>query len=82
MYHDTIQNGIKITTVIIKTDCTQGRSKSKLYFKDSKNKREYVSLNYTYCSIFNVGDTISVYKNQEKDWYEIDPLMLIQRMKK
>ena len=76
MYNDTINTGINIKTPIIKIGCTTGRSKSRLYFRNNKKEVKHVNVSDTECQKFKIGDTISIYENNNHDWYEIDPLSL------
>lgn len=70
---ETIQSGNLIKTVVRNIDCTIGKSKSRLYFKNSDGIIKHVNLQYSDCLKFNKGDTIGVFENKEDDWYEIDP---------
>ena len=74
MYDQTITKGAKIRASIINIDCSDGRrTKSRLYFKNSRNEVKHVNINYAECQKYKVNDTIYVYVNTEKDWYEIAP---------
>jgi hypothetical protein len=76
MYDETINAGRNIKTSIINIGCNSGRSKSRLYFRDTKKEVKHVNVSNTECQMFKIGDTISVYENTDKDWYEIDPSSL------
>jgi ribosomal protein S17 len=69
---DTIENGINYKARIIDVGCSD-RTKSRLYFKNLKNKKNHVNVSKSDCLMFKVGDTISVFENKTAEWYEIDP---------
>jgi hypothetical protein len=69
----TLQSGKKIQVWIFKVDCTTGKTKSRPYFGNEKGEIKHVNVNYQDCERFKVDDTIYVYENKDKDWYEIDP---------
>ena len=61
MYRETINNGRNIRAAIINIDCTNGKGKSRLYFKNEINEVQHVNVSYTECQAFHRGDSISVY---------------------
>ena len=73
MYKDTINTGVKFKAPITNIDCTNGRSKSRLSFRNNNKEVKHVNVDYTECQKYKIGDTISIYENTDKDWYEIDP---------
>lgn len=75
MYYKTINTGLKIKTAIINIDCSNGRTKSRLYFKNSKKQIKHVNVNRIECEKYKIGDTIFVFENDKNDWYEIDTLV-------
>ncbi|MCU7549572.1 hypothetical protein OCK74_10630 [Chitinophagaceae bacterium LB-8] len=65
-----------IRTTIIDISFSNGNRKSKLYFRNSQNEVKHVNVNYSECQEYKHGDTITVYANDESDWYEIAPSTL------
>jgi len=75
-YTDTIKIGKNFTTAIINIECSERRSKSRLYIKNQKNELKHVTVNYFQCTRYKIGDIISVYVNQDKDFYVLSPSSL------
>ena len=78
MYNKTINNGGRINTSIIQIDCRSGKTKSRLYFRNLKHEVKHINVSFHQCNSYKIGDTITVFINEENDWYEIDPSTLIR----
>ena len=76
MYETTSKTGKRFQTVITNVDCTNGKTRSRLYFKYENNEVKHVNVTYSQCNMFNIGDTISVFVNEKEEWFEIDPTSL------
>ncbi|RYE53199.1 MAG: hypothetical protein EOP48_14920 [Sphingobacteriales bacterium] len=76
MTSDTIQTGTRLQVIVTNVDCTNGKTKSRLYFRNDESAVKHVNVNYQDCQSYQPGDTIAVYRNKDKDWYEIDPVSL------
>jgi hypothetical protein len=73
-YNETVTKGVKIRTTVIDIGCTDSkRAKSRLYFRNSRNEIKHINISYLECMKYKVGEPISLYANEEGDWYEIDP---------
>ena len=66
--NETYQSGKLYKTKVTNIDCTIGKSKSRLYFRNSQGSVKHVNIKYLDCLKFNKGDTISVYENSDEDW--------------
>jgi hypothetical protein len=70
---ETLQLGKQIQVLITSVYCTDSkRTKSSLFFRTVEGEVNHVNLKYEDCKLYKAGDTISVYKNTDKTWYEID----------
>lgn len=78
MRDTALSKGKKIKAIISKVYCTNAKSKSSLYFIDEKNVVRHVNVTYYQCNLYRPGDTITVFVNEQDDWYEIDPATVRQ----
>ncbi len=61
IHSETLSSGKRFYATIINVDCTRGKGKSSLFFKNEGNEVRHVNVRYTDCETFRRGDTISVF---------------------